>query len=246
MNTSSVRLFARLALATLAIASSRVVLAELPQLASIQQIAPTGAEVAADSDGSIFFGQGVAIDRDDAMVTMPEYGAVPGYTVGRIAIYHRFASGQWNRVGTFAPGPDEGFGSTVVLKQGTAFFPGAGGIHVYRKKLGAWTQTATLTLPPGRPITFGSADSIKYDDGTVIVSAFYTDDFTSMLLVYRLNAAGEVIGRTQLFASDTEQVRGLGAQDDLQGDTIVASGNVGNELSVYVFQRFGSRARLYA
>jgi hypothetical protein len=176
------------------------------------------------------------------MVTMPDFGSVPGYTVGRIAIYNRSISGQWRRTGTFEPGPNEGFGSTIVLKEGTALIPRNGGIHVYRLKRGVWTDTATLTLPiSDRPSTFGGGESIKYDNGTVIVSAFYTDDFTSFLLVYRLNAAGEVIGRNQIFASDSEPVRSLGWQGDVQGDTIVAAGNTANQGAVYVFQRSGNQ-----
>jgi hypothetical protein len=104
------------------------------------------------------------------------------------------------------------------------------------------TRTDTLTLPSSnRPLAVGDAQTIKYDGGTVIVSAIVTDDFSSALLVYRLNAAGRVVGRSELFGTDSEPVRSLGYQDDVQDDTIVASGSTSTESAVYVFQRVASQ-----
>jgi hypothetical protein len=140
------------------------------------------------------------------------------------------------------PGAGEAFGSTIVLKDGTALVPGNGGIHVYRLSHGVWTQTATLTLPESqRPISFGAGESLKYDNGTVIVSAIYTDDYSSSLLVYSLNAAGGVVSRTQIFASDDEPVHSLGWQADLRDDTIAAAGNTSTGSAVYVFHRSGQQ-----
>jgi len=234
MNTLSARLFACVALVVFGITSAGNVFAELPQLTPTQQVAPTATEVATDPDDEIEFGLWVTIDRDTAMVSMPDYGPP-----NRIAVYRRMASGHWTRAGSIEPGPNDGFGP-VMLKDGTAFVQGSGGIYVFREVHGVWVKTATLSPPTSaRPIAFGSANGVRYDNGIAAVGATYTDDYTGTIFLFLLNRSGQVAGWSQVFPSDAETVHLVDL--DLQDDTLVVTGNTPTDRAVFVLHRFGSQ-----
>jgi len=236
MNTLRARVLTSVALGALTITSSPAVFAELPQLTPTQQVEPTAAEVAADTDHSIMFGFSVAVDGNTAMAFMPDYG--PG---GRIAIYNRGLSGHWNRTGTLDPPANEGFGAALVLKDDTALIGGTAGVYVYKLKPSGWTRTDTIATPTGRPVSFGGPDAVRYDNGIVAVGAVYSDDFTGAVFLYRLSATGHVSGSTQLVASDAQPVHEFGSALDLQGDTLVARGSTDTETVLFVFHRIGNQ-----
>jgi hypothetical protein len=113
---------------------------------------------------------------------------------------------------------------------------------VYRRKHGTWTLTATLTAPPGRPIqNFALTNALKYANGIVAVGVTYQDDFTSGLLLYRLNGAGQLVGVSQLASSDPD-IRSMGWAADLNAQTLVATASTTtNESVVLVFKRSGNQ-----
>jgi hypothetical protein len=255
MKTLRARLLAGISLASLAVTNSPAALAELPLLEPDQRVEPTAAEVASLPYGETRFGGAVAIDGDTAMVSMTHCtyapcnpaASPPVYPQGRIAIFNRAASGEWQRVGALDPGPNERFlNFRVVLKGDTALVAGQTPvtgttvIYVFRRIQGVWTKTTTLSPPPGRPVVFGLDDALDYDHDTIAVGATYQDDFTGTVFLYRLNAAGQVAASTQVYASDTQPVA-LGARLDLLDDTLVAVGYTQTTKGVYVFQRIGNQ-----
>jgi hypothetical protein len=203
-----------------------------PVLAPTQQLIPTNAEIY-PTPGSVLthvgFGAAIAVQRDTALIS--ELGYLPN--AGRVALFKRGASGQWERDGSIDPastpgvyGPAYGFGLAIALRDDYALIMSTTANYLYRKDHDQWTQ---LDLLPG---LLSAAEN-----GQTIEPPFVFINGN----IYRIGPQGK-LQQTQTLADDNPSyATGFGNAVAVSDGTLVvtATGDNDDRGALYTFEHRG-------
>lgn len=172
------------------------------------------------------FGYAVAINGNFAFASMPAQGGGSG----RVAIFSREDSGDWQRSGTLLPPAGEtSFGASVAYQHGVAIVVAASGAYVYRHHHDNWVFTKKLAAPPG--VAFGS---LTYDAQAVAIAAAPLGKPATVYVYEGENFKGPTI----VSADDVASADAFGFEIALAGHTLAVGApfQQNGRGAVYVFQ----------
>jgi hypothetical protein len=178
------------------------------------------------------FGTAVAIRNGTAFVGIPQ--AVGG---SRVAVYSQTASGTgWVRTATLTV-PDaplfgeNGFGRTIVFRDGLAVIASHTFLHVFRRINGVWTDVQKLAPPNGGPGAVWAISAMRFENGILLVGS-NSHLHESVVYLYELAANRKLVQRATLRAPDSS-VGGFGSDVAVAGNVAV----VGARGAAYLFRR---------
>jgi hypothetical protein len=233
------------ACASIALLSGSAVLAGLPRHLLVQTLEATQQEIQpipGEIPDGLQFGQAVAIRNGTAFVGMP----IAFDRRGRVAIFTQTASG-WQRTGTLTAADDLNFGLSLAFRDGYVFVGASRAVYVFRRGNGGWNLSQRLARPAGEtPSNFLAP--MHFESGVLLIgapNATLTRRHGTVYL-YELNAAGNLVFRTALTASDRHDGDEFGTGVSVASGVIVI-GAPGNFLATsigaaYVFRRNSSGA----
>ena len=209
-----------------------------------------------DSDSG-FFGNGVSIDGDTAIVGAPFRDVDGTSSQGAAFVFERDNFGMWNfaQMLTASDGAvgDE-FGWDVAIEANRALvgarqngFGGgdAGAAYIYeRNAMGVWTEVQILTASDGAVTDFFGVE-LSLDGDRALIGA-PSDDVGGNIAqgsayVFERNAMGNWVEAMKLTASDGGAIESFGGGTGISGDTAIvgATGNNVSRGAAYVYVRDG-------
>ncbi|MET0658618.1 MAG: hypothetical protein ABW110_10745 [Steroidobacteraceae bacterium] len=204
--------------------------AQLAQLQPLQELEPDDAEVFPTPDElvPVGFGTDVAIEGNRAFISMPEADR----SAGRIAIFHREASGEWRRAGQLRfPGTPNGV-RQIELQGGIAIAASQDTLYVFRPK-------TSNGMPPVRKLKVDARDFIsdlEYDGQTAVVGT------SGGVYVFTINQ--RTIARQQKIISPSGLASdAFGSSVAVFGDTLIvgAPGYNDSQGAVHVYRLRGTK-----
>ncbi len=197
------------------------------------------------------FGQSVSISGDTLLVGAPLVVGASGSEEGAAMVFVR-AAGVWTMQTTLtAPGPEQEFGSAVVIAGDTAVVgaasggAGKGAVYVFTRSAGMWTQQARIVEPADEQDSY-FGDGLALDADTLLIGAVDgTADTRSpgpgRVFVYvRQNGAWQQQGQP---LTSEELGDAFGRKLALSGDTAVVSAPyaLAERGAAYIFVRNGAK-----
>ncbi len=201
-----------------------------PVLVPTQQLMPTEAEIfptPGSAPRQVGFGAAIALERDTALISMPVYQP----NAGRVALFKRGASGQWERDGSIDPastpgvfGNAYGFGEAIALRDDYALIMSTTANYLYRKEHDRWIQ---LDLLPG--ILSAEANGQTLEPPFVFVTN----------KVYRIGPQGKLQQTQTLVGDDPTLGDGFGNVVSVSDGTLVISAAIGDgdRGALYTFEQ---------
>ena len=191
-----------------------------PTLVPFQQLTPTDAEIyptPGSTARQVGFGAAIAIQRDTAMISMPDYLD----NAGRVALFKRDASGQWLRDGSIDPASTPGvygyayaFGLGIALRDDYALILSTTANYLYRKVHDQWTL---LDLAPGVCCFEPNGETLEPP------FVFVTNK------VYRIGPQGKLQQTQTLVGDDPTFADGFGNEVAVSDGTLMISATSDNE-----------------
>jgi len=201
-----------------------------PLLVPTQQLMPTDAEIyptPGSAPRQVGFGAAIALQRDTALISMPDYQP----NAGRVALFKRDASGQWERDGSIDPastpgvyGPAYGFGEGVVLRDDYALILSTTANYLYRKVHDQWTL-----------LDLASGVCCFEPNGETLAPPFL---FVTNK-VYRIGPQGKLQQTQTLVGDDPTFEDGFGNEVSVSDGTLVitATSGDGDRGALYTFEQ---------
>ena len=122
----------------------------------------------ADADFSDFFGYGVALDSDVALIAAPVDENEPGQGNGSAYVF-RYDGSAWFEEQKLVPAEDDGFNSSVAIQGNVALV----GAHLFRFDGRSWSEVTELTA--GDPDLNDFATPVAIGSNLAVVGAYQDD-----------------------------------------------------------------------
>ena len=207
--------------------------------------------VPADGGAGHFFGSDVSIDGNIALVGARNDHTKTAFS-GSAYLFERQSSGVWTQLQNLYPSDaevEDNFGYSVALSGdicviGATSWAGQAGKAAYvyeRQPNGLWEESARLQPEGLSGDGFGS--SVATDGESIVVGVPYDDDLgtnSGSAFVYSQSESGDWAQVAKLLGSGIGSDHHFGRNVEVDGETIMVSGNQGNYGHVYVFERSGS------
>ena len=179
------------------------------------------------------FGTAVAIRNGTAFVGIPR-----GFPDSRVAVYE-LTTGGWVRTATLEVADPlvfgwNGFGRTIVFRDGLAVIASFTFLHVFRRVNGAWIEIQKLAPPQGGAGAFFEITSMRFENGILVVGSnppSVPPFHESVVHLYELAANGKLVQRATLRAPQSNG--GFGGDVAVAGNLVV----VGARSAAYLFRR---------
>lgn len=203
--------------------------AQLPSIASTQEIEPLEAEITPEP-GVGYFGSDVAIFGNVALAGIPGANEFQG----RVGIFLRNAQGKWNRKGTLKASDRKAyqyFGEHVAMASGRrALIASSTAVYVFELQSGAWKQTQKLTFSGATEIS-----DLDWQGNLAVVGVLSSSTSNA---AYVFDTSKTTLRRVaRLVAHDSRKSDSFGSRVAVHGqDVIVTSpGYAQGEGAAYAF-----------
>ena len=221
MIISSIRTIARSVAVAFAVLVSPLASAELPEHLQVTSFGPAGDDFEVPPDPSeidfdIRFGEAVAIRDGIAFM------GIPRSHNGRVAVFNQTATG-WKRVQTLtAPTPvsRDQFGRALAFRDGFVFVGSDTAAYIFKRSHGVWRHFQTLK-PPAMDGVQGFPVALRYEAGTLLVSADRGSALPNVVYVFERDASGKFVRRARLQALNAEGDDNFGASLGVTGTALV-------------------------
>jgi hypothetical protein len=211
--------------------------AQFRPLTAVQTLEPKEAEVTPTPDEfvPVGFGTDVAIEGTRALISLPEADG----SAGRIAVFKRQPTGQWQRIGRLRfPSRPNGV-KFVELRGGIAVVASRDTVHVFRPTPhGGWQHARAFEMEGEEEI-----QDLKYDGYTAVVGTRFGQSGDAVYVLHINHAL--IARRHKLPVPSGAPSDEFGTSVAVFGDTLVvgAPGFNDGQGAVHVYQHRGTRWR---
>ncbi|MDH5590415.1 MAG: choice-of-anchor B family protein [Gemmatimonadota bacterium] len=188
--------------------------------------------------GAQSFGNAMAIGADEVFVGEPEHEMRPGLAY----VFRKGADGTWAEVQALEASdgtPGDRFGMQVaadggvLLVSATRSHGGRGGVYVFRKTGGMWTEAGTLALETGSPAdSLGSGLAVSGE--WIMVSSITRNQGRGTVFVFRRDG-NRWIQHSQLTPADLEAEDRFGYHIALEGDRALVAAPLSGSMQGAVY-----------